>query len=152
MLITTSFLKYTVGLNRAPDSASKRKLKSKEKAAFSLRADIGEEGRRTGWVDTSVFLFTTIAHFLTDFQQTDNRLTSLCLVVLSALRPIKIWCQLSYIAFPNKPTWWTKFLARIKLLYQALQLCFIVKFSRAVRSFSRMLVLLKSLVVGPDLL
>ena len=33
MLITTSFLPYTVGLNRAPDSASTRKSKSTVKSA-----------------------------------------------------------------------------------------------------------------------
>ena len=41
MLITTSSLPYTVGLNRAPDSASTRKLKSNVKSAFTLRAAIG---------------------------------------------------------------------------------------------------------------
>ena len=40
MLITTSFLPYTVGLNRAPDLASTRKLTSKEKAAFVLNGQI----------------------------------------------------------------------------------------------------------------
>ena len=77
MLITTSFLAYTGGLNRAPDSASRRKLKSTVKSAFTLRAAIAISMHWRGRM-------SRYARFPIDFQQNDNSLKGKVLAVLSA--------------------------------------------------------------------